>query len=140
MRAYALVGDRANALVTFERCPGVLWEELEVEPAADTVALSEDIKTGRLDDLRLAEKLGSPKGPAHNLPAQATPFIGRHQEVAEIRRLLLDSDCRLVTVVGFGGMGKMRTAIEAAVDEPRIKEVVTCSPVDDSPEQIPRFA
>ena len=50
----------------------------------------------------------------HNLPLQPTPFIGREQELAEVISLLEPSDARLVTLVGPGGMGKTRLAIEAA--------------------------
>ena len=51
---------------------------------------------------------------AHNLPPQLTPFIGRVEEVAEIKCLLADPACRLLTLVGPGGIGKTRLAIEAA--------------------------
>ncbi len=50
----------------------------------------------------------------HNLPSQAAPFIGRVDELAEITRLLADPACRLLTLVGPGGIGKTRLAIEAA--------------------------
>ncbi len=52
--------------------------------------------------------------PAHNLPSQPTPFIGREAELAEIARLLADPACRLLTLTGPGGIGKTRLAIEAA--------------------------
>ncbi len=48
----------------------------------------------------------------NNLPLETTSFIGREEEVAEIRRLL--SSHRLVTVIGSGGAGKTRLAFEAA--------------------------
>ncbi|MEZ4671226.1 MAG: LuxR C-terminal-related transcriptional regulator [Anaerolineae bacterium] len=50
----------------------------------------------------------------HNLPPQPTPFIGRDHELADIARLLADPTCRLLTLVGPGGMGKTRLAIEVA--------------------------
>ncbi len=50
----------------------------------------------------------------HNLPLQPTPFVGREQELAEVVSLLEPPDARLVTLVGPGGMGKTRLAIEAA--------------------------
>ena len=50
----------------------------------------------------------------HNLPLQPTPFMGREQELAEVIALLEPHDARLVTLVGPGGMGKTRLAIEAA--------------------------
>ena len=49
-----------------------------------------------------------------NLPFQPTPFIGRDAELAEITRILGDPACRLLTLVGPGGIGKTRLAIEVA--------------------------
>jgi serine/threonine protein kinase/predicted ATPase len=51
---------------------------------------------------------------AHNLPVQPTPFVGREAELVELDRLLSDPDVRLVTILGVGGMGKTRLALEAA--------------------------
>ncbi len=48
----------------------------------------------------------------NNLPAQLTRFIGRAQQVAEIRALLGQN--RLVTLTGSGGVGKTRLALEVA--------------------------
>ncbi len=53
----------------------------------------------------------------HNLPAQPTPFVGREAELTELARLLADPDVRLLTVLGTGGMGKTRLALEAAAAE-----------------------
>ena len=52
--------------------------------------------------------------PRHHLPPQATPFVGRKRELAEIAALLLDPNLRLLTVFAPGGMGKTRLALEAA--------------------------
>jgi predicted ATPase len=49
-----------------------------------------------------------------NLPAQLTPFIGRTDEMAAIVDRLDDPHCRLLTLVGPGGIGKTRLAIEVA--------------------------
>jgi predicted ATPase/DNA-binding NarL/FixJ family response regulator len=51
---------------------------------------------------------------AGNLPAELTSFVGRRDEVAEVRRLL--ADYRLVTLTGVGGVGKTRLALRAAVE------------------------
>jgi predicted ATPase/DNA-binding CsgD family transcriptional regulator len=47
-----------------------------------------------------------------NLPRQTTTFIGREREIAEIAALLDQPACRLLTLVGPGGIGKTRLAIE----------------------------
>lgn len=51
----------------------------------------------------------------HNLPPQATNFVGRTREVDVLCRWLLDvEDYRLLTLLGPGGMGKTRLALAAA--------------------------
>jgi predicted ATPase/transcriptional regulator with XRE-family HTH domain len=56
---------------------------------------------------------GRPR-PTPRLPLSPTPFVGREQELAGLARLLCDRECRLLTLVGPGGIGKTRLAIEAA--------------------------
>lgn len=50
----------------------------------------------------------------NNLPTPATPFIGRERELEQIASLLRDPGCRLITLIGLGGSGKTRLAIQAA--------------------------
>jgi predicted ATPase/transcriptional regulator with XRE-family HTH domain len=62
-----------------------------------------------------AVPLAIPSGaPRTNLPPQPTPFIGRADELGLIARHLTNPDCRFVTLIGPGGIGKTRLAIEAA--------------------------
>lgn len=57
----------------------------------------------------------SPTRPSRgNLAAEFTSFVGRRAERAEIRRLMETS--RLVTLTGFGGIGKTRLAVRVAAD------------------------
>jgi len=49
---------------------------------------------------------------AHNLPAQLTSFVGRSQEIEDVKQLLKTS--RLVVLTGPGGTGKTRLALETA--------------------------
>lgn len=50
---------------------------------------------------------------AYNLPHAVTPFVGRLTELAEIADRLSDPNCRLLTLIGPGGIGKTRLAIQA---------------------------
>jgi predicted ATPase len=52
--------------------------------------------------------------PYNNLPVLPTPLIGRQHEVAQLKELLNDPQCRMLTLVGSGGIGKTRLAIETA--------------------------
>ena len=52
----------------------------------------------------------------NNLPVQLTSFIGRESELRESEEKLVDPYCRLLTLVGPGGIGKTRLALQIAVD------------------------
>jgi predicted ATPase/DNA-binding CsgD family transcriptional regulator len=47
----------------------------------------------------------------HNLKAEATALVGRDQDVANVLRLVLGEEGRLVTLTGVGGCGKTRLAL-----------------------------
>jgi ATP-dependent Clp protease ATP-binding subunit ClpA len=49
-----------------------------------------------------------------SLPVLATSFIGRDEEIQQIVSLLHEPRCQLVTLVGSGGVGKTRLALEIA--------------------------
>jgi predicted ATPase/class 3 adenylate cyclase len=51
---------------------------------------------------------------ATTLPRAAKALVGRDADVAAVRALVLEADARLVTIVGPGGVGKTRLAIEVA--------------------------
>lgn len=52
--------------------------------------------------------------PKRQILHQLTPFIGRQQELADLDQLLTDPACRLLSLIGAGGTGKTRLAIETA--------------------------
>jgi predicted ATPase/DNA-binding CsgD family transcriptional regulator len=68
---------------------------------------------------------------ANNLPLQPTSFVGREKELTEIAALLADPNCRLLTLVGAGGIGKTRLALQAAADQlPRFADGVSFVALD----------
>ncbi len=110
MRALALDGQRSAALAEYEACRRTLAEELGVEPEEETTALYRRIRDG-------LEKAEGPAGRLHNLPLQLTPFIGREEELIRVAECLEDPACRLLTLVGPGGIGKTRLALQAAGEQ-----------------------
>jgi predicted ATPase/DNA-binding SARP family transcriptional activator len=121
-------GRRSAALAQYETCRYVLGEELGVEPSAATVSLRDEIagaggftKLGNQDEPRQAERDAGASATereaaeaAPDLPRPLTTLVGRGQELARLRELLNDPACRLVTLVGPGGIGKTRLAVEVA--------------------------
>jgi predicted ATPase/DNA-binding CsgD family transcriptional regulator len=69
---------------------------------------------GRADKFGPLRSLDDP-APRHNLPAQATRFVGRTAELAELRSHLAGGS-RVVTIAGPGGIGKSRLALQVAAD------------------------
>jgi predicted ATPase/DNA-binding SARP family transcriptional activator len=113
MHLYAQAGQRATALRQYQECARILEAELGLLPSEETTSLYEHIRTtpaGR------EEPLFPVSLPRHNLPAQSTPFVGRKDELADIKTQLSEPDCRLLTLVGPGGSGKTRLALQAAAD------------------------
>jgi serine/threonine protein kinase/predicted ATPase len=64
------------------------------------------------EESRFETPTPSPEKAKHNLPVQSTPFVGREAELVELDRLLADPGVRLLSIVGVGGMGKTRLALE----------------------------
>jgi len=101
MLALARTGQSSAALAQYENCRQILHEVFGAEPAAETTELYERIRAAR-------------RGRRHNLPPASEPLVGREAELAEIRRRLADPSCRLLTLVGAGGVGKSRLALAGA--------------------------
>lgn len=134
MRLYARTGQRYQALRQYQQLQATLRRELDVEPTAATQKLYRDIRSGlfpsaqeRLADLAPALALQDRQeksqlvGPSQsaekgtqrtNLPRSLTGFVGRVQEMAELHRLLATTP--LLTLVGAGGCGKTRLALQLA--------------------------
>jgi predicted ATPase/DNA-binding SARP family transcriptional activator/Tfp pilus assembly protein PilF len=112
MRALAVDG-RERALAQYEACRQALAEHLGVEPSAETIALYERIRSGRLRPETLAAQAVT-RPALRNFPVRFTPFVGRQAELARITEHLLSPDCRLLTLTGPGGIGKTRLAAQAA--------------------------
>ena len=101
MRCFARAGQPSAALAQYETCRHILDQELGVEPDATTRDL--------LREIRAQES--APPVRRGELPVPVETLIGRECELGHVAALLHDSACRLVTIVGPGGVGKTRLAV-----------------------------
>ncbi len=120
MRLLAASGQRSAALVPYETCRRVLQNELGVEPVEETFQLYEQIRSGVLvappgpiTSLQLEASQAKEQSslPGNNLPASLSSFVGREREIEQIRGMITDPACRLVTLTGSGGVGKTRLVL-----------------------------
>lgn len=126
MRSLIRLGDRSAALAVFERCRQRLHEELGLDPDPATLALHLQILNA---DQSSSPPLGHPlpvapaapaPGPTgtassgHHLPQPLTSFIGREQELEQIQTLMQAGTSRLISLIGPGGIGKSRLALQIA--------------------------
>jgi predicted ATPase/DNA-binding SARP family transcriptional activator len=111
MRGYIAAGQRDRAMRQYARCVTALGSELGLQPDAETQALHAAIAAAA--PVPLAETSLS-DSPFNNVPTPPTPIVGRDREVDVLQRTLWRQDVRLVTLIGPGGVGKTRLAIEVA--------------------------
>jgi predicted ATPase len=117
MRLHALSGDRMGVARVYQTCVNVLKRELDVEVSPKTQEAYQQFVQMEIPPTPFA---GVPLNPRiTNLPIPLTSFIGREQQIDELRQLLLQrSDkgvtTRLLTLTGPGGCGKTRLALEVA--------------------------
>jgi predicted ATPase/DNA-binding SARP family transcriptional activator len=112
LRLLGLAGRKDEALGHYRRFAELVRREFDLEPAEETRALAERIRSDAAPPLPAA---ALPPRPARNpLPQPATRFVGRRRELAELHRLLVDESARLATLIGLGGSGKTRLALAFA--------------------------
>jgi predicted ATPase/DNA-binding SARP family transcriptional activator len=105
MRALHACGRRTDALEIYQRTREHLSHELGLEPSEALAELQRTMLESSLPAPQTAMSM------PHNLPVPVTSFIGREDDVDGVRTAL--KQVRLVTLVGTGGVGKTRLAIEA---------------------------
>ncbi|WP_165502998.1 BTAD domain-containing putative transcriptional regulator, partial [Actinomadura fibrosa] len=125
MRALYAGGRQAEALTVYEEGRRILADELGADPSRELADVHLAILRGDLDvrDRPEPARVTPP-------PAQLTSFVGREDEVRRVGAMLADG--RLVTLLGPGGAGKTRLAIEAAGREDGEVCFVDLAPVERS--------
>ncbi len=148
MKLYALAEQQAVALRQYEICIRVLETELGVLPQAETTKLFEAIRTQQFPASGRSDSESNPptsvpqptltqKQAISQLPSSPTPFIGRAQEVEEIVRRLKQPTCRLLSLIGPGGIGKTRLSLTVAK---QLAAVPTSTQTETSTSTRPTFA
>ena len=127
MRALAATGRSPDALRTADEFRRRLADESGLDASPALGALEREIAQGH----GAGDAAASTSPP--RVPSPATAIVGRDSEIAALRRLLADE--RLVTVVGPGGVGKTRLALELA-RRSEAPTVLMLAPVTD-PAAIP---
>ncbi|MBX6356985.1 MAG: winged helix-turn-helix domain-containing protein [Micromonosporaceae bacterium] len=117
MAALQAAGRYADALAVYEDARTVLAERLGADPSPQLRAAHLALLRAGAPQPVGAAQVGAPAKPVVapspvRLPAPLTPLIGRDGDIRRVRALLAEH--RLVTIVGPGGAGKTRVAIEAA--------------------------
>ncbi|HEY3229007.1 MAG TPA: tetratricopeptide repeat protein [Roseiflexaceae bacterium] len=126
-------GQRGAALAHYEAYRRMLDAELGMAPPEEMAALYQQIRSGivpgpsqppmsdhQIDATTLRAGLHAPAEEPdqaealRGFPTAQTAFVGRTKELAQIAQRLGDPACRLLTLLGPGGIGKTRLALEAA--------------------------
>lgn len=127
MQLYAWSGQFAAAHRQFQMATKILRDELGVDVDAQTehlfsriqardlpppTTVPQRITTANIAQASTQEAIAV-RERLQVLPDPKTAFVGRGLELEEISAMLGDFDCHLLTLVGPGGAGKTRLAIEA---------------------------
>ena len=107
MQLLTWIGQRGAALRQYAICKQVLWEELRVEPSAETVALYQQIRVGKLDIPPQLPAFLTGEEARH--PVDQGVFVARELELAQLNSFLdttLAGQGQVMLIAGGPGRGK----------------------------------
>jgi predicted ATPase/DNA-binding SARP family transcriptional activator len=118
METLARRGDYAAATLAYREFRLLLRREINTEPAAETVALFQRLRQEAQESFQTESPVPSParslavEPRRPGLPLPLNSFIGREEERLRLSTILRTN--RLLTLVGAGGCGKTRLALQTA--------------------------
>lgn len=123
----------------------LLAAHLEIPPEEQTLFLKIARGEGSSQGLKSASThpenwsaLSESFSPPSNIPVPPTPFIGRADEIETLTRMLADPHYRLITILGVGGIGKTRLAME--VSHPQHAYFIQLAAINTSDSILPAIA
>lgn len=116
IKLYAANGQRKAAQSAFENYRDFLRKELEIDPDPQIVKLVDQVVKGEFSvDATQPDQLEKLNLPVrNNIPLHISSFVGRTHELDQLQSHLRNPQVRLVTLIGHGGAGKTRLAVQAA--------------------------
>ncbi|MFI6496083.1 ATP-binding protein [Nonomuraea typhae] len=128
IRALAATGRHVEALECYEEYRGLLAEALGTSPSPELRRLHVAVLRGE----HVRRPMTAMPGP----PRPVSSFVGREEELTDLRRLLKEH--RLVTLIGPGGSGKTRLAAEAVAGDGEAVCFVELAPADGARQAVRR--
>ena len=102
---------RLSAMLSRIQSDGLSYRGFGTSDELGTL-IADDLAVLLSERFDLGDEPPEARRPSRPLPAPASRFIGREREKSIVRDLLTGGDARLVTLVGAGGIGKTRLALE----------------------------
>lgn len=112
MRSLSRMGQRTAALVEYERCKRILWDDLAISPSRETNDLADQIRSETA--LPVLDGKSPLRSTRSIIPVPLSVLIGRESETKTLIDFLLKESIRLVTLLGPPGIGKTRLALHLA--------------------------
>lgn len=117
--AMAGAGKVDEARAAYRSFVARLRSEMGLEPTSATVRAFEDLDRVAIgadtrETISSEVSTAVDESASDRLPTLATTFVGRVIELSDVIGRLRDPTCRMLTVVGPGGVGKTRLALQAA--------------------------